>query len=193
MVLSDGLLSENLFSTAPNAVLQSPIMECRKSSFAHAIEFDSSICSVPSRRIAEGEGNDAGIMTRPLRCPKCRHGMVAVEVAGFEVDRCGHCEGLWFDAGELDWLAQSEVAEVVDTGEVSTGSAMNAVTEIDCPRCSRPMKHVADEHKPEIRYEVCVYCEGAFLDAGEFSDLARLSVAEILQALFASALGKSTR
>jgi Zn-finger nucleic acid-binding protein len=118
-----------------------------------------------------------------LNCPKCRHDMEAIEVDGVEVDRCLSCQGLWFDAGELDWLAQPEVAEVIDTGQADAGHAMNALTEIDCPRCGRPMKHVADEHKPDIRYEVCLGCEGAFLDAGEFSDLARLSIAEVLRFL----------
>jgi len=147
--------------------------------------------SLPRRRpgIASPQAGGA-ILNDPLRCPKCREAMVPIEVETFEVDRCAQCEGIWFDAGELDWLAQREVAEVVDTGDSSTGSEMNAVTEIDCPRCSRPMKHVSDEYKPDIHYEICIYCEGAFLDAGEFRDLARLSLADVLRALFASSRGK---
>lgn len=109
--------------------------------------------------------------------------MQAVLADGVEVDRCTECEGIWFDAGELDWLAQDEIAQAIDVGQVEAGRSMNAVTEIDCPRCGRPMKHVADEHKPEIRYEICLGCEGAFLDAGEFRELARLSVAEVLRHL----------
>jgi Zn-finger nucleic acid-binding protein len=106
--------------------------------------------------------------------------MESIVVDGVEVDRCAGCEGLWFDAGELDWLAQDEVAEAIDVGEVR---ALNHVTEIDCPRCGKPMKHVADRHKPDVRYEVCIGCEGAFLDAGEFRDLARLSLAELFRGL----------
>ena len=45
------------------------------------------------------------------------------------------------------------------------------------------MKHVADRHKPDVRYEVCIGCEGAFLDAGEFRDLARLSLVDLLRGL----------
>lgn len=129
-------------------------------------------------------------LTGPLRCPKCGQWMETVYADGTEVDRCAECEGIWFDAGELDWLAQSEVAEVIDTGEADKGSTMNTVTEIDCPRCGRAMKHVPDEHKPEIYYEVCSDCEGAFLDAGEFRDLARLSPADVLRALFSIVRGK---
>jgi len=123
------------------------------------------------------------ISTRPLNCPKCQARMEAVIADGVEVDRCTECEGIWFDAGELDWLVQDEVAQVVDVGEVDDSRSLNHVTEIDCPRCGKPMKHVADRHKPEVRYEVCIGCEGAFLDAGEFRDLARLSLVDLLRGL----------
>ncbi|NKI36387.1 zf-TFIIB domain-containing protein [Wenzhouxiangella sp. XN79A] len=120
-------------------------------------------------------------MTAALACPKCRSAMESVVVDGVEVDRCTGCEGIWFDAGELDWLAQDEVAEAIDVGEAERGQSMNAVTEIDCPRCGKPTRHVADRHKPGIRYEVCIGCEGAFLDAGEFTELSKLSLLEILR------------
>lgn len=109
--------------------------------------------------------------------------MEALIADGVEIDRCTECEGIWFDAGELDWLAQDEIAEAIDIGEVEAGRSMNAVTEIDCPRCGRPMKHMADRHKPHIHYEVCLGCEGAFLDAGEFRELSQLSLVELLRGL----------
>ena len=36
-----------------------------------------------------------------LKCPKCQHGMQEVTHEGIVIDRCTHCHGLWFDAGEL--------------------------------------------------------------------------------------------
>lgn len=128
-------------------------------------------------------------MIGSLCCPKCATGMETLMVDGVEVDRCTRCEGLWFDAGELDWLAQDEIAEAIDVGAVDDGRTMNKLTEIDCPRCGKPMKHVADRHKPEIRYEVCIGCEGAFLDAGEFRELSKLSLAEVLRGLLRRAAG----
>ncbi len=110
--------------------------------------------------------------------------MEPVEADGVEVDRCTGCGGIWFDAGELDWLAQSEIAEAIDVGEAAEGESMNALTHIDCPRCGRPTRHIADPHKPTIRYEICSGCEGVFLDAGEFSELARLSLGDLVRALF---------
>ena len=36
--------------------------------------------------------------------PKCQYDMEAIEYEGIEVDRCKICQGIWFDAGESDWL-----------------------------------------------------------------------------------------
>ena len=110
--------------------------------------------------------------------------MESVVADGIEVDRCTRCEGLWFDAGELEWLARDGFAETIDVGTAEEGRDMNALIEIDCPRCGRAMQHVADRYKPQIRYEVCGECRGVFLDAGEFRELARLSIAELFRALF---------
>jgi len=37
-----------------------------------------------------------------MRCPKCGHAMQEEELEEVKVDRCSHCEGIYFDAGELD-------------------------------------------------------------------------------------------
>ena len=37
-----------------------------------------------------------------LKCPKCGHDMAEEELEGVKVDRCSFCEGIYFDAGELD-------------------------------------------------------------------------------------------
>jgi hypothetical protein len=37
-----------------------------------------------------------------MKCPKCGHDMKEQDLAGVKVDRCTFCEGLYFDAGELD-------------------------------------------------------------------------------------------
>jgi len=128
-------------------------------------------------------------MNDRLACPKCQEEMEPLRVDRAEIDRCTGCGGIWFDAGELDWLAQSEVAEAVDTGDEELAEVLNTVTEIDCPRCGKPMKHLADPHKPDIRYEVCMGCEGAFLDAGEFREVAKLSLADLFRYLFRRGAG----
>ena len=39
-----------------------------------------------------------------LKCPKCGHDMKEKDLEGVTVDVCSFCEGIYFDAGELDKL-----------------------------------------------------------------------------------------
>jgi hypothetical protein len=39
-----------------------------------------------------------------MKCPKCGHDMKTETLDGIEVDRCTFCEGVYFDAGELEGL-----------------------------------------------------------------------------------------
>jgi uncharacterized protein len=46
-----------------------------------------------------------------MKCPKCGHDMKTEDYSGIELDRCTFCEGLYFDAGELDEFARRKDAE----------------------------------------------------------------------------------
>jgi uncharacterized protein len=37
-----------------------------------------------------------------MKCPKCGHDMREEDLEDVKVDRCTFCEGIYFDAGELD-------------------------------------------------------------------------------------------
>lgn len=37
-----------------------------------------------------------------MRCPKCGHQMVEQDFSGVVVERCSYCEGVFFDADELE-------------------------------------------------------------------------------------------
>jgi hypothetical protein len=39
-----------------------------------------------------------------MRCPKCGHQMAEESLEGIGIDRCSFCEGIYFDANELDQL-----------------------------------------------------------------------------------------
>ena len=45
-----------------------------------------------------------------MRCPKCGHEMREETLDGVTIDRCSYCEGIYFDAGELDqiWIRRAE-------------------------------------------------------------------------------------
>ena len=37
-----------------------------------------------------------------LKCPKCGHDMATQVLDGVTIERCTFCEGIFFDAGELE-------------------------------------------------------------------------------------------
>ena len=39
-----------------------------------------------------------------MRCPKCGHQLMEESLEGITIDRCSFCEGIYFDANELDQL-----------------------------------------------------------------------------------------
>ena len=54
---------------------------------------------------AEREKAEEGARLKQLhfmKCPKCGHDMKEENLQGVSVDRCTFCEGIYFDAGELD-------------------------------------------------------------------------------------------
>lgn len=108
-----------------------------------------------------------------IECPKCKNNMSehAVDTLSGHVviDRCEHCNGLWFDHGELDILKNDWMSEFLDPGDPSVGKKFNNVTEIDYPRCSTRMISASDPNQTHIVYEVCKD-HGVFMDAGEFTD-----------------------
>jgi uncharacterized protein len=42
-----------------------------------------------------------------LKCPKCGSDMKEIQIEEIEVDQCSKCDGVFFDAGELDQLMLS--------------------------------------------------------------------------------------
>ena len=57
-------------------------------------------------RLAEEQGAERAKLRDAhfMRCPKCGDALAEVELSGVKVDRCGHCEGVFFDAGELEQI-----------------------------------------------------------------------------------------
>jgi len=42
------------------------------------------------------------------RCPKCGAPLVEFHYKGVELDKCSRCEGIWFDAGEMEKIAPAD-------------------------------------------------------------------------------------
>ncbi len=43
-----------------------------------------------------------------MRCPKCGMELIEIDYQNIQVDKCSECEGIWFDAGELDEISKLE-------------------------------------------------------------------------------------
>jgi PAT family beta-lactamase induction signal transducer AmpG len=129
-------------------------------------------------------GNEAGIFwSGAMRCPKCRADMEQIDYEGTEVDRCTICNGLWFDAGEIDVLRDKQAAAAIDTGDAKIGKQSNTMDSYQCPRCSGAMVKVVDPRQTHIWYETCSSCNGSYLDAGELRDLSNVSISDFFKGL----------
>jgi len=127
-------------------------------------------------------GSGAGVyFSGAMRCPKCRSDMEEIELDGTTIDRCASCSGLWFDEGEVEALSNKEAAAEIDTGAASTGKQHNLVDEYRCPRCGGHMEKKVDPQQRHIWYESCVDCHGSFFDAGEFRDLAQVTISDFFK------------
>lgn len=124
-----------------------------------------------------GEKNFSGAM----RCPKCRANMVQVAIDGTEVDRCITCHGIWFDDGELNKLRSRQDAEVLDVGSARVGKMQDEIENYRCPRCAGTMSRMFDPKQTHISFEQCDSCKGVFFDAGEFTDLATVSLSDFFK------------
>ena len=93
------------------------------------------------------------------------------------IDKCERCAGLWFDSGEAEKLKDEWTSLSIDDGDANVGKIFNEITQIDCPRCLKPMVSMSDPKQPHIRYEVCKD-HGVFMDAGEFSDYREMTLKE---------------
>jgi PAT family beta-lactamase induction signal transducer AmpG len=131
-------------------------------------------------------GGDGGMFwSGAMRCPKCRADMEQINYEGTEVDRCTICNGIWFDVGEIDVLADKQAAAAIDTGDAKIGKQGNLLDSYQCPRCSGAMVKVVDPKQTHIWYETCGSCHGSYLDAGELRDLTKLGISDFFKGLTA--------
>jgi uncharacterized protein len=47
-----------------------------------------------------------------MKCPKCGADLNTVDYHGVQVDRCPECDGVWFDAGEVESLVEKETGVI---------------------------------------------------------------------------------
>jgi len=129
-------------------------------------------------------GSGGGVFfSGAMRCPKCRCDMAQINIDGTIIDRCTSCSGIWFDEGELETLNNPQAAKAIDTGEAGLGKQYNVIDNYRCPRCGGHMEKKVDAQQRHIWYETCLECNGAFFDAGEFRDLAQVTISDFFKRL----------
>ena len=93
-----------------------------------------------------------------------------------EIDQCPSCEGMWFDAWEMEvtmgtrtsLLSLAQAAVGADSQMAAPGSDQPTPRSIDCVRGHGQMAVVTIL---EVEIDVCPACSGSWLDAGELKAL----------------------
>ena len=139
---------------------------------------------------AVGKGSNVGVTTKGatanMQCPKCNSSMESVLFHDIEVDRCTKCKGIWFYEFTLDDLKAMKGSEAIDVGDPAVGKQQNKVGRIACPVCggTGKMLRMVDIKNPQIWFECCHVCGGAYFDAGEFKHLKHETIADYFRNLF---------
>jgi uncharacterized protein len=115
-----------------------------------------------------------------MKCPRCSAAMETVLIEEVQIDRCTKCGGLWFDEFELSDLKARKGSEKIDAGHVDKAT-QHSQMRIACPKCNTTMLRMVDAQQPHIWYETCDVCGGSFLDAGEFKDLKRHNLLDLIR------------
>lgn len=96
--------------------------------------------------------------------------MSSFEHQGVTLDLCPACKGLWFDRGELAKALGGQPPELGPPASLELESARR-----HCPRCESGLGERRLKADAGLRVDVCVRCEGLFLERGELERVRRLA------------------
>lgn len=132
-------------------------------------------------------GSKPGPPDERIRCPKDATIMEKLAVGSFQVDHCGRCGSMWFDAYELEAVLRAKGAPA----EVDFGTAKHSYANkvyrsetLECPRDHSVMMQIPDPRQPHVIIDMCRSCGGVFLDSGELKDLSEFTLGERVRAFF---------
>ena len=106
-----------------------------------------------------------------MKCPACKAPLVVVERESIEVDWCPDCHGVWFDAGELELLAE-KAGRKLEPGMIGRPAGKVGEARRRCPRCRRKMEKAAPAGDDALLLDRC-RDHGLWFDAGELGSLLR--------------------
>ena len=109
-------------------------------------------------------------------CPTCKNHMFVVEYQKIELDYCGNCHGVWFDAGELQLMLGTiginEAKSMLDS-LLQSPPASAAEKKRKCPICRRTMKKVNIGGTEHVVIDTCGREDGVWFDGGEVDHLVK--------------------
>ncbi|OGO00386.1 MAG: hypothetical protein A2Y58_05800 [Chloroflexi bacterium RBG_13_51_52] len=116
-----------------------------------------------------------------MMCPVCHKDALIVEYQDIELDYCPVCNGVWFDAGELELLMESAGLEdfrrylegIIHAPEVATSEKKRK-----CPDCNHKMKKTYIDRDKKVLVDVCHVGDGIWFDGGEVHHLVQALVGE---------------
>lgn len=98
-----------------------------------------------------------------MQCPNCSHKLTTQNYLGIEVNKCPNCEGMWFDANEVDQLEDT----VFDQDEFKNSMITNLrPSDRSCPKCNNKMSKF-NYRWEDLELEYCVTGHGFWIDKGE--------------------------
>ncbi len=109
-----------------------------------------------------------------MKCPTCHNMMIVVEHEHVELDYCPDCEGVWFDAGELELLLETMQLQqsILSIDSVLTSQETKSKEKKrKCPICNSKMKKATVGHDPEVLIDACSRGDGLWFDAGEVGQI----------------------
>ena len=98
-------------------------------------------------------------------CPACREEMIVVEYKKIELDVCAACDGVWFDAQELELLLGTLPPEVDVLGQALAEKTAEAKRR--CPHCRKKMDKVMIGPGDGVMIDRCGRGHGLWFDGGE--------------------------
>lgn len=124
-----------------------------------------------------------------MDCPKCVGILQTRKIEDIEVDVCFTCEGIWFDAGELEEVIKRDAHDytMIDVGkEDYDGLELKELhDQLDvkpgkCPRCGELMlQSQYGKSSHTVHVDMCPAGHGIWLDGGEIHNLRKRHLVNI--------------
>src|SRR5262245_24858425 len=112
-----------------------------------------------------------------MKCPHCPVELESFTSRGVELDRCGQCNGIWFDREELGKFNRFDV----DFPLRSDKPVLGKFTALHCPRCNAFMTRLRYTPGGSLEVERCITCKGVWIDAKEIRAIRRLLTQKLLR------------